>query len=103
MAQRKFIITNKGMLRMGMVELHRDLLRPGDMCYGGGYYEFDYVSNRLILSGESTDFGIPRWDWLDELHVPEVERGLRIVYVPTTRSWEDDYDVSAELKVIYDQ
>lgn len=102
MAQRKFIITDKGVLRMGMVDLHRELLHPGEMCYGGGYYEFDYVSNRLILTGESTDFGIPHWDWLDELHVPAVYRGLRIIYVPTTRSWEDDFDISSEMKVIYD-
>lgn len=87
---------------MGMVDLHRDLLLAGETCYGGGYYEFDYIGNRLLLSGESTDFGVPRWTWIDVLHVPEVYRGLRIVYVPTTRSWEDDYDVSAELKIVYD-
>lgn len=47
---------------MGIAVLHRDLLQPGEMCYGGGYYQFDYVSNRLLLTGESTDFGVPRWD-----------------------------------------
>ena len=102
MAQRKFIITDKGVLRMGVVSLHRELLRFGETCWGGGYYEFDYVSNRLILSGQSTDFGVPRWDWLDTLHVSHSFQGLRIIYVPTTRSWEDDVDVSEQLKVVYD-
>lgn len=88
---------------MGIAVLHRDLLQPGEMCYGGGYYQFDYVSNRLLLTGESTDFGVPRWNWLDELHILEVYRGLRIVYVPTTRSWEDDVDISADMKIVYDQ
>lgn len=100
MAQPKFIITDKGVFRLGMVTWHRDLLLPGEYCYGGGYYEFDFVSNRLILTGESTDFGRPRWEWIEVLRVPAVYRGLRIIYVPRS-SWEDDFCVSDELKVEY--
>jgi len=100
MAQPKFILTDQGFFRMGMVNLHKNLLRAGEHCYGGGYYEFDFLSNRLILTGESTDFGPPRWEWIDVLKVPSTYRGLRIVYVPY-RSWEDDFVVSEELKIEY--
>ena len=45
----KFIITMDGYFRLGMVNQHKDLLKPGDSCIGGGYYVFDFVSNRIIL------------------------------------------------------
>ena len=32
----KFILTGEGILRLGMVPLHRHLLQPGDVCLGGG-------------------------------------------------------------------
>ncbi len=101
MKQPKFIITDRGTLRLGMVVLHKDLLQAGETCYGGGYYEFDYVSNRLILSGTSMDFGLPRWDLIDTLIVPKVYEGLRIVYIP--KAPEDDFLVSDELLVTYEE
>lgn len=81
MAQ-KFIITRKGDFRLGDVRLHKDLLLPGDECYGGGFYEIDYATSRLLLEGESYDFGPPRWDWLEvemvTLKVPIAYRGYQI-------------------------
>ena len=53
----KFIITMDGYFRLGMVNQHKHLLKPGDQCIGGGYYHFDFVSNRIILDRESYDFG----------------------------------------------
>ena len=44
----KFIITMDGYFRLGMVNQHKDLLKPGDSCLGGGYYHFDYTSNSGI-------------------------------------------------------
>ena len=44
----KFIITMDGYFRLGMVNQHKDLLKPGDSCLGGGYYHFDYTSNWFI-------------------------------------------------------
>ena len=43
----KFIITMDGYFRLGMVNQHKHLLKPGDQCIGGGYYHFDFVSNRI--------------------------------------------------------
>lgn len=98
MSQPKFIITADGFLRLGMVNMHKDLLLPGDECIGGGYYQFDYVSNRLILDRKSYDYGKPKWHWLDILKVPSVYRGLQIVYI-----YDDgeEFDISHELKIEY--
>lgn len=63
-----------------MVTLHRDLLMGHEQCLGGGFYEFDYVGNRLVLSGKSFDYGPPRWSKVDVLFVPEFLRGTAIVY-----------------------
>ena len=96
----KFIITIDGVLRLGMVNRHKDLLKPGDQCIGGGYYSFDFVSNRIILDRSSYDFGKPKWHLLDTLMVPSVYRGLRIVYI-SDDGYLGDLDVSEELKIEY--
>lgn len=98
MSQPKFVITADGFLRLGMVNMHKDLLLPGDDCIGGGYYQFDYVSNRLILDRKSYDYGKPKWHWLDILRVPSVYRVLQIVYI-----YDDgeEFDLSQELKIEY--
>ena len=76
----KFIITSGGHLRLGMVTLHRDLLMAHEQCIGGGFYEFDYASDRLLLSGKSFDYGPPRWGKVDILLVPEAFRDITIIY-----------------------
>ncbi len=96
----KFIITIDGVLRLGMVNQHRDLLKPGDQCVGGGYYSFDFVSNRIILDRSSYDFGKPKWHLLERLKVPSVYKGLRIVYI-SDDGYLGDFNVSEELKIEY--
>ena len=61
----KFIITMDGYFRLGMVNQHKHLLKSGDQCIGGGYYHFDFVSNRILLDRESYDFGRPKWHLLE--------------------------------------
>ena len=100
MALPKFIITMDGVFRLGMVNQHKDLLKPEDQCIGGGYYHFDYTTNRILLDRESYDFGRPKWHLLDTLKVPSVYRGLRLVYTYDD-SFHDDIDISEELKIEY--
>ena len=93
MALPKFIITMDGYLRLGMVNQHKDLLIGDDSCIGGGYYQFDWASNRLLLDRASYDFGRPRWHLLESLKVPASYRGLRIVYI-----YDDDFhEVAREI------
>ena len=89
-----------GFFRLGMVGQHRELLKPGEQCIGGGYYHFDYASNQIILDRESYDFGKPRWHLLDVLKVPSAYRNMRLVYKYDDNDL-DDFNVSDELKIEY--
>lgn len=96
----KFIITMNGCFRLGMVGQHRELLKPGEQCIGGGYYHFDYTSNRIILDRESFDFGKPKWHLLEVLKVPSAYRGMRLIYKYDADD-RDDFNVSEELRIEY--
>ncbi|MBR6138565.1 MAG: hypothetical protein IKQ12_03220 [Prevotella sp.] len=96
----KFIITMDGYFRLGMVNMHKDLLKPGDECIGGGYYYIDYTSNRIILDRASYDYGRPNWYMLETLKVPSAYRGMRIVYLYDDNI-HDDFNVSDELTIEY--
>ena len=93
----KFIITIDGVFRLGQVNQHKHLLKQGDQCIGGGYYHFDFVSNRIILDRESYDFGRPKWHLLEVLKVPSTYRGMRIVY-KYDDGFHDDFNDSEELQ-----
>ena len=100
MERPKFIITDGGRLRLGMVHMHRDLLQPGESCWGGGYYEFDFAGGRLVLHGESYDYGRPRWDRLVVLKVSGMYEGLRIVYRMQDPS-DGELDIGGMMRVEY--
>lgn len=91
----KFIITSEGFLRLGYVRMHKDLLLPGDICIGGGFWSVDYQSNRLILSGKSYDYGKPKWHYIDKLSIPETFKGMTIIYEGDYAA--DDYNISERL------
>lgn len=96
----KFIITLDGHFRLGMVNQHKDLLKGGDQCIGGGYYQFDYTTNRIMLDRASYDFGRPKWHLLDTLFMPSVYRGMRLVY-KYDDGFHEDFNVSEELEIKY--
>ncbi len=96
----KFIITMDGVLRLGMVNQHKDLLKPGDRCIGGGYYQFDWTANRLILDRSSYDFGIPLWHLIDTLKVPASYRGLSVVYIYDD-NFHEDFNLTDNLNIEY--
>ncbi|MBP5523959.1 MAG: hypothetical protein J6X74_07130 [Bacteroidaceae bacterium] len=94
----KFIITMDGWFRLGMVNQHKDLLKPGDSCIGGGYYYFDYTSNRILLDRASWIFGRPRWHLLDVLKVPSEYKSMHMLY---TYDDGEVFDVNKELRIEY--
>ena len=95
----KFILTSRGRLRLGMVSLHRDLLMPGEQCYGGGWYEFDAMGTRLLLCRQSYDYGPPRWHLFDDIYVESLYQGLEIIYEAGTA---DEYRVMECHHIIYE-
>lgn len=100
MLQPKFVITGDCVLRLGMVNRHRELLKPGEACLGGGYYQLDYISHRMLLSGMSTDYGEPEWEVIDTLKVSAYYRGLNIVY-SSWENWKDAFPVSEKMEILY--
>lgn len=76
----KFIVTQYDQLRYGDVNLHKDLLRDGEHCIGGGFYEIDPVNMRFNMYGRSYDFGRVKWDRVDTLILPASLRGLDVYY-----------------------
>lgn len=99
--QPKFIITDEGRLRLGTVNRHCELLRPGERCLGGGFYELDYLSHRLLLSGASSEYGEPAWEKVGRLTLSAYYRGLEIVY-SSWEGWKEDFPVSERIEVVYE-
>lgn len=98
--QAKFILTKSGVLRLGTVTRHCELLKAGEQCLGGGFYELDYISGRLLLSGASSEYGEPAWDKVDTIIVSAYYRGLEIVY-SSWESWKEAIPVSENTEIIY--
>ena len=87
---RKFIITDKGVLRFGVVYQHRDLLEWDEECpHGGGLWEHDTQRGAVLLYGRSFAFGAPDfsmvcsvdWDSLGAVPCP-------LLYLPQWPSEE---------------
>lgn len=94
------MLTLDGHIRIGYVRMHKDLLLPDDTCIGGGFWEVDAVSHRLLLSGKSYDYGKPKWTFVTgKLYLPKDYRGLRIEYHGD--SLMDDADISDEFELSY--
>lgn len=101
MSYPKFILTDTDRLRLGRVNLHKELLQGGEQCLGGGYYEFDYINGRILLSGKSYDFGRPRWHCFDTLYVPKVYEGMRLEYTDDEDP-DDTFDIASRINIIYE-
>ena len=97
----KFILTSDGHLRLGMVNMHRDLLYPDDHCIGGGYYHIEASSMRLVLDRESYDYGSPQWSRVSRLIVPRDYEGLQIVYLSSSWPYEE-INIASILPICYE-
>lgn len=78
-----------GTLKFGWVGLHREHLKEDEYCMGGGAYSVDEENKKLILDGESIDFGQPRFDEVDSVTCPKCFEGYEITYTAPKR-WYDD-------------
>jgi Janus/Ocnus family (Ocnus). len=81
----KFIIAGdarkrKGYLRMGMVQMHRDLREGYEKIWGGGWWARNDEAKTITLYGSSTDFGAADFRFMNQ-----IDRELRdytFVYTP---------------------
>lgn len=65
---RKFIITNNGVLKFGLVSRHLDLLEYGQNdCHGGGLWDINPDNGCIMLFGRSFDFGEPDFSKLQRV------------------------------------
>lgn len=62
---RKWII-NDGVLKMGNVELHRELAQKHDTTLGGGYFYINRNSEEILLYAKSEDFGYCTYEQVKE-------------------------------------
>lgn len=81
MSYPKFIITQDGHLRLGMVTLHKHLLERGEYCRGGGYWNINYLSRQVELSGASSDYGPPQWHNVGQIVLPPGYEGFNWVWI----------------------
>ena len=98
--QSKFILTKNGILRLGEVQRHCELLKAGETCIGGGFYELDYLQHRLLLSGASSQYGEPRWGETEQIRLSAYYQGLEVLYT-SWEDWSDTYPVSDSKILIY--
>ena len=98
--QSKFILTKNGILRLGEVQRHCELLKAGETCIGGGFYELDYLQHRLLLSGASSQYGEPRWGETEQIRLSAYYQGLEVLYT-SWEDWTDTYPVSDSKILIY--
>ena len=99
--QPKFILTKDGTLRFGLVRRHTELLMPDETCIGGGFYEVDIISHRLLLKGASSEYGEPAWEKTDRLKVHPHYLGLDIVYT-SWDSWKKEIPISEIFEIVYE-
>ena len=81
----KFIIVSqpgkvKGLLRMGMVSNHRDLVEGYEKVHGGGWWMRDDEKKEIVLYGSSGDFGSPDFRFLDM--IPEELKDYSFYFTP---------------------
>lgn len=87
---RKFIITQEGILRFGIVYQHNELLdyhEHGDG--GGGLWKYDPLRDAILLYGRSFEFGPPDFSRLQRIDRTglDVNKTATLLYLP---QWPDE-------------
>lgn len=97
---RKSMITKKLVveLRFGNVALHKDLLESDEICLGGGDYEMIKDNNKenIVLSGQSFDYGVPRWDMIKGITSDYYVTGTLIYKFPNEYQYKDCEDIDVK-------
>lgn len=81
----KFIIVTqphetRGLLRMGMVINHKDLVIGYEKVHGGGWWMRDDEKKEIVLYGSSYDYGSANFRFLDM--IPSEFKDYTFLYTP---------------------
>ena len=69
-----------GTLKFGDVAYHKDLLAKNEVCFGGGEWSEDKESKTLRLFEESAIYGYPKFDFIDDISLPDIFKGYKVWY-----------------------
>lgn len=89
-------------LRFGNVTYHKDLIEDGEFCLGGGDYEIieDNGKKNVVLSGQSFDYGLPRWAMIDGITSDVYIDGTIVYKYPNDFQYKDCEDINVK-KLFY--
>lgn len=72
--------TADAILRIGNPIYHRELVRDNEICLGGGDWEVNKADNVMNLSGESGDFGVPKFNRVKNILIDDELKQYKMTY-----------------------
>ena len=72
--------TVDAILRIGDPIYHSNLVLDNETCLGGGYWEVNKDDNEMILNGQSSDFGVPMFEYAKNILIDAKFKKYKITY-----------------------
>lgn len=72
--------TVDAILRVGNSIYHKNLVRDNEICLGGGDWEVNKDDNEMILNGQSSDFGVPMFEYAKNILIDAELKKYKITY-----------------------
>ena len=72
--------TVDAILRIGNPIYHKYLVRDNEICLGGGDWEVNEDNNEMILNGQSSDFGVPKFEYTKNILIDAKLKKYKITY-----------------------
>ena len=83
-------------LRIGNPTYHKDLVYDNEICLGGGEWEVN-KNIEMTLTGQSADFGVPRFELANKILIDAELKQYKITYFyPRSFAYKDMGDNGVE-------
>lgn len=84
-------------LRIGNPIYHKDLVYDNEVCLGGGEWEVNKNNSEMTLTGQSADFGVPRFELANKILIDDELKQYKITYFyPRSFAYKDMGDNGVE-------
>ena len=84
-------------LRIGNPTYHKDLVYDNEVCLGGGEWEVNKNNSEMTLTGQSADFGVPRFELANKILIDAELKQYKITYFyPRSFAYKDMEDNGVE-------